>query len=281
MRPSASKNRRLSKSSDLQGRRVTIYDADDIVRMAEVGRKAAIILDEITPHVVVGVSTAELDRIIDGMMRDLGGVPATLGYKGYPASSCISINHVVNHGIPSERKRLANGDILNIDVTILIDGWHGDSSRMYLCGDKVPSKSRKLVDITYEAMMAGIAAVGPGQPMNAIGRAVETIVRSNRMSVVEDFVGHGVGNVFHDAPMVYHHYVASDTLTMEPGMIFTIEPMINAGKKDVKVLSDGWTAVTRDRSHSAQFEHSVVVTEAGCDILTLSPKGYTRPPYPV
>ncbi|MCR9255280.1 MAG: type I methionyl aminopeptidase [Alphaproteobacteria bacterium] len=271
----------MSHDVDLQGRRVTIYDADDIENMRSAGRKAATVLDEITPLVQAGVSTKKLNDLIDGFMRDLGGVPATLGYKGYPASSCISVNHVVNHGIPSETKILAESDIVNIDVTILDNGWHGDSSRMFLCGDKVPQKGRKLVDTTYDAMMAGIAAVAPGRPINVIGKAIESVAKPNRASIVESFVGHGVGLIFHDSPAVFNYYCERDTLTLEEGMIFTVEPMLNAGRKDVKILNDGWTAVTRDRSLSAQFEHSIVVTAKGCEILTLSPMGYTKPPYPV
>lgn len=275
------KQRALSKGVDLQRRRAPIYDQEDIAALRSVCQQSSAILDEIAPFIAPGVTTQALDDRIDTMMRDAGGVAATLGYKGYPASSCISVNHVVNHGIPSEAKRLQDGDIVNIDVTLLKDGWYGDNSRMYLVGDRCTVKAKKLVDITYQAMMAGIDQVRPGAELMEIGLAIQTIAHRAGFSVVEEYCGHGVGRAFHDAPMIMHYAVPTDRMRMEPGMVFTVEPMINAGKKGVKQLSDGWTVVTRDRSLSAQFEHTVVVTEDGHDILTLSPKGHTQPPYPL
>lgn len=232
----------------------------------------------ITDHVAPGVTTGELDQLCHDMTLANGATPAPLGYKGYPKSTCISINHVVCHGIPGERK-LLDGEIVNIDVTVILDGWYGDSSRMYLVGDKIPVKAKRLVDVTYDAMMLGIEAVKPGAHLGAIGHAIQTYAEGERFSVVRDFCGHGLGRVFHAAPSVLHYGRPTDGPMLEPGMFFTIEPMINAGKFAVKILEDGWTAVTRDRSLSAQFEHSIAVTETGYEIFTLSPKGYTKPPY--
>ncbi|HFA59462.1 MAG TPA: type I methionyl aminopeptidase [Rhodospirillales bacterium] len=247
--------------------------------MHRAGRLAAATLDHVTPHVRPGVTTGELDRIVDAFMREHGGVPATLGYRGYPKSCCISVNHVVNHGIPSDDKTLREGDIVNIDVTVILDGWYGDTSRMFLVGERVPVKARKLVEVTFEAMWAGIRAVRPGATLGDVGHAIQTVAERNRFSVVRDFVGHGLGRVFHDAPEVRHYGRPGEGLVLEPGMLFTIEPMINAGRPEVKILSDGWTTVTRDRSLSAQFEHTVGVTEDGVEVFTLSPKGWHKPPY--
>jgi len=264
---------------DEHGRRVILHDEVDFEGMRRAGRLAAETLDFIQPFVVPGVSTAELDRRMDEFMRAHGSVPATVGYKGYTKASCISVNHVVTHGVPAEDKRLAEGDIVNIDVTPLLDGWHGDTSRMFLVGERVGIKARKLVDVTYEAMMSGIAAVRTGAHLGDIGHAIQSIAEANRFSVVRDFVGHGVGQIFHDAPEVAHYGRAGKGMILRAGMIFTIEPMLNAGRPEVKVLADGWTAVTRDRSLSAQFEHSIGVTETGAEIFTLSPKGWHKPPY--
>jgi len=246
--------------------------------MHAAGRLAADILDRITDHVVPGATTEELDQLCHAWTLEGGATPAPLGYKGYPKSICTSINHVVCHGIPGDRK-LIEGEILNIDVTVILDGWHGDSSRMYLVGDKIAVKARKLVDVTYDCMMKGIEVVKPGVRLGAIGHAIQQYAESHRFSVVRDFCGHGLGRTFHAPPSVLHYGHPSEGPVLEPGMFFTIEPMINAGKHPVKILDDGWTAVTRDRSLSAQFEHSVAVTEDGVEIFTLSPRGYTRPPY--
>ena len=256
---------------------IKLYDADGFAGMRRAGRLAAEILDALAPHVVPGVSTDTLDRIVLDMTLAAGAVPATLGYRGYTHSSCISINHVVCHGIPSA-KTLKNGDIINVDVTPLLDGWHGDSSRMYLVGD-VGVKARRLVDVTDECLMLGIEAAKPGNRMGDIGHAIQVHAEKHRYGIVRDFCGHGVGRVFHDAPEVVHMGKPGTGPELKPGMIFTIEPMINIGRGDVKVLDDGWTAVTRDRSLSAQFEHSIGITEDGCEIFTTSPAGLHRPPY--
>ena len=268
----------LSAEADSYGRRVKLHGAEAFEGMRRAGKVAAETLDFIAPYVRPGVSTGELDRLLDGFMREQGSVAATIGYRGYRHASCISVNHVVTHGIPDDGKILAEGDILNIDVTPKLDGWHGDSSRMYVVGP--PSlKARRLIETTYEAMMAAIAAVRPGATLGDVGAAVEAVARRERFAPVEEFTGHGVGRVFHDAPEVLHTGRPGTGLQLEPGMIFTIEPMLNAGRRDVKVLPDGWTTVTRDRSLSAQFEHSVGVTADGVEIFTASPKGYQAPPY--
>lgn len=260
-------------------RAVPIHGEDGFAAMRRAGRLAALTLDHITPFVTAGVSTGELDRRINAFMREHGGIAATLGYKGYPKSCCISINHVVNHGIPSDDRRLRDGDIANIDVTVILDGWYGDTSRMYLIGDKVPVKARRLVDVTFECMWAGINTVRPGATLGDVGHAIQKLAEGERFSVVRDFVGHGVGRNFHEAPEVKHYGRPGEGLVLRPGMIFTIEPMINAGKMDVKILADGWTTVTKDREPSAQFEHTVGVTEDGVEVFTLSPGKLDRPPY--
>jgi methionyl aminopeptidase len=271
-------NRQSAQREPAHDPSVTIHGPDGFAAMRVAGRIAAENLDYITPFVQPGVTTAELDRLCEQFTRDRGGIPAPLGYKGYPASVCISINHVVCHGIPGDRK-LVDGDIVNIDVTPLVDGWHGDSSRMYLVGERIPLRARKLVDVTYDAMMRGIAAVRPGATLGDVGHAIQSFVEAQRFSVVRDFCGHGTGKIFHEAPSVLHYGRPGEGLILKPGMIFTIEPMVNSGRHEVKVLDDGWTAVTRDRSLSAQFEHTIGVTETGVEIFTLSPAGYTKPPY--
>ena len=263
---------RFSAQRDMTNRPIPLHDADGFAGMRKAGALAALTLDFIGGHVRPGISTGELDRLCDTFMRDHGSVAATIGYKGYQHASCISVNHVVTHGIPSDAKVLRDGDILNIDVTPLVDGWHGDSSRMFIAGE-ASVKARRLCDITYQALMLGIAEVKPGKTLGDVGHAIETLARKNRFSIVEDFCGHGVGRVFHDAPQVLHYGKPGSGVVLEPGMIFTIEPMLNAGKADVKILGDGWTTVTRDQSLSAQFEQSVGVTETGYEIFTPSPKG--------
>ena len=261
------------------GRAIPLHDEEGFAAMRRAGELAARTLDHVTPFVTPGVSTQELDDIIDAFMRDHDGVPATLGYRGYPKSSCISVNHVVNHGIPSAAKKLAKADIVNIDVTVILDGWYGDTSRMFIVGGKTGVKAQKLVDVTFESMWAGIHAVKPGATLGDVGHAVQTVAEAARCSVVRDFVGHGVGREFHEAPEVKHYGKPGTGVVLRPGMIFTIEPMINAGRHEVKILSDGWTTVTRDRSLSAQFEHTVGVTENGVEVFTHSPMGFERPPY--
>ncbi len=256
---------------------VKIHDRAEFDGMRRAGRLAAETLDFITPYVKPGVTTDELDRLCHDFVVERGGVSAPLNYRGFPKSICTSINHVVCHGIPGDRA-LIEGDIVNIDVTPIVDGWHGDSSRMYSVG-KIGVKARLLIDATYEAMMRGIAVVKPGATLGDIGHAIQDYVESKRLSVVRDFCGHGLGQVFHDAPTVLHFGRPGEGLVLREGMFFTIEPMVNAGRADTKILADGWTAVTRDKSLSAQFEHSIGVTADGYEIFTLSPLGLDKPPY--
>jgi methionyl aminopeptidase len=258
-------------------RRITIHASEDFAQMRAAGRLAAETLDMITPHVVPGVTTETLDRLCHDFIADHGAVPAPLNYRGFPKSICTSINHVVCHGIPGER-RLLDGDILNIDVTVVLDGWHGDTSRMFVAGTP-GTRARMLLDVTYESLLRGIASVRPGATLGDIGHAIQSYVESHRFSVVRDFCGHGIGRRFHEAPNILHFGRPGEGPELRPGMFFTIEPMVNAGRPEVKVLDDGWTAVTRDRSLSAQFEHMVGVTEDGCEVFTHSPAGYERPPY--
>ena len=257
---------------------IELHGAEGFAGMRAAGQLAAQTLDMITEHVVPGVTTEELDKLCHNFITKNGAIPAPLDYKGFPKSICTSINHVVCHGIPGERT-LVEGDILNIDVTVILNGWHGDTSRMYFVGDKIPVKARKLCDVTYDCLMAGIEVVKPGATLGDIGYAIQEVAHANRFSVVRDFCGHGLGRVFHAPPSVVHFGIPGEGAVLEPGMFFTIEPMINSGKYHTKILGDGWTAVTKDRSLSAQFEHSLAVTEDGFEIFTLSPKGFTRPPY--
>jgi methionyl aminopeptidase len=256
---------------------IRLYGPEGFAGMRAAGRLAAEILDTLAPLVLPGITTQEIDDIVHRMMLDAGAVPATLGYRGYTKSCCTSINHVVCHGIPGT-KALKDGDIVNIDVTPILDGWHGDTSRMYLVGN-VPIKAKRLVDVTYEALMRGIEAARPGNYLGDIGHAIQSFAESHRYGVVRDFCGHGLGQNFHEPPEVVHVGRPGTGPELKPGMIFTIEPMINIGKPATKVLEDGWTAVTRDRSLSAQFEHSIGITENGCEIFTKSPKGLDKPPY--
>ncbi len=256
---------------------IKVHGPDGFEGMRAAGKLAAEVLDALVPHVVPGVATGELDDLVRAHMLRGGAVPATLGYRGFTHSCCISINHVVCHGIPSDKK-LRDGDIVNIDVTTLLDGWHGDTSRMFLVGD-VPIKARRLVDVTYECLMLGIEKARPGNRMGDVAHAIQSFAEKHRYSVVRDFCGHGLGRLFHDAPEVVHMGKPGTGPELRPGMFFTIEPMINIGRFDVKMLEDGWTAVTRDKTLSAQFEHSIGITESGCEIFTASPAGLDRPPY--
>lgn len=258
---------------------IKIHTPEDYEGMRKSGKLASQTLDFITPYVKPGVTTGELDKLCHDFIIDHDAIPAPLNYRGFPKSICTSINHVVCHGIPAD-KVLKEGDIVNIDVTTILDGWYGDTSRMFPVG-KINVKAKKLIDVTYECMMLGIEQVKPGVHLNRIGHAIQTYAEARRYSVVRDFCGHGLGRVFHDAPNVMH-YADNQPDTgpvLKEGMFFTIEPMINAGKFDIKILSDGWTAVTRDRSLSAQFEHSIAVTKDGFEIFTLSEKGWDKPPY--
>jgi len=256
--------------------RIKLHGPADFEGMRKAGRLAAECLDMLTPHVVPGVVTDDLDRLAFEFVMDHGALPACLGYRGYTKTVCISPNHIVCHGIPGERV-LREGDIANIDVTVIVDGWHGDTSRMYGVG-KVAPRARRLVDVTYEALERGLAAVKPGARTGDIGHAIQAYVESMRCSVVRDFCGHGLGRVFHDAPNILHFGQPGTGELLRPGMFFTIEPMVNLGKHPVKLLSDGWTAVTRDKSLSAQCEHSIGVTETGVEVFTLSPTGQFKPP---
>jgi methionyl aminopeptidase len=260
-------------------REIAIHAKQDFEGMRAAGRLAAEVLDMITEHVRVGVTTDELDTLCHDFIVARRAVPASLGYRGFPKSTCISLNHVVCHGVPGPQ-RLADGDILNIDLAVIVDGWHGDSSRMYTAG-KISTKARLLIDVTYEAMMRGIAVVRPGATLGDIGHAIQSFVEPKRFSVVRDFCGHGLGRKYHDAPNVLHYGRTGTGIVLEPGMFLTIEPMVNTGRPEVKLLGDEWTAVTRDRGLSAQFEHSVGVTEDGVEVFTLSPREYTKPPYQV
>jgi methionyl aminopeptidase len=254
-------------------RRITIKSAADIEMARRAGRLAAEVLDMIAPHVVPGVTTEALDRIChEHIVQVQGVVPANIGYLGYPKTILTSVNQVVCHGIPSPTKILNNGDIVNIDVAIIKDGWFGDTSRMYFVG--TPSaEARRLVETTYEAMRAGIQQVRPGATLGDIGHAIQSVAHRERFSVVREYCGHGIGQAYHEAPDVLHYGRRGEGLRLEPGMVFTIEPMINAGKRDTRQLADGWTVVTKDRSLSAQWEHMVAVTPDGHEVLTVWPGG--------
>ena len=255
--------------------RIKIHGPEGFEGMRKAGRLAAECLDMLTPHVVPGALTDDLDRMAREYILDHGALPACLFYRGYAKTVCISPNHVVCHGIPGERA-LREGDIANIDVTVIVDGWHGDTCRMYPVGEINP-RAKRLIEVTYDAMELGLAQVKPGARFGDIGAAIQQYVEAQRCSVVRDFCGHGLGKVFHDSPNVLHFGQKGTQAELKPGMFFTVEPMVNLGKSQVKVLNDGWTAVTRDKSLSAQCEHSVGVTEAGVELFTASPKGLFRP----
>jgi methionyl aminopeptidase len=256
---------------------IKLHGPDAFAGMRKAGQLAAQALDLLVPLVKPGVTTQALDKLCFDFAMDHKAYPAPLGYRGFTKSICTSINHVVCHGIPDD-KPLRNGDIVNIDVTLIVDGWHGDSSRMYLVGD-VPRRAQRLVEVTYECLMRGIEVVRPGATTGDIGAAIQELAEGERCSVVRDFCGHGLGRLFHDEPNILHYGTWGEGIELHAGMFFTIEPMINLGRPQVKVLSDGWTAVTRDRSLSAQFEHTIGVTETGVEIFTLSPAGLHHPPY--
>jgi methionyl aminopeptidase len=257
--------------------KIKIHGPEAFEGMRRAGRTTAEALDMLTEHVRPGITTEALDELVFDFAMERGAVPAPLHYRGFPKSICTSLNHVVCHGIPGSRV-LKEGDIVNIDVTLIVDGWHGDSSRMYPVG-KISRAAERLITVTYESLMRGVAAVKPGGTTGDIGAAIQSYAEGERCSVVRDFCGHGLGRVFHDRPNILHYGHPGEGLKLKPGMFFTIEPMINLGKPHVKILSDGWTAVTRDRSLSAQFEHTVGVTEDGCEAFTVSPKGLHCPPY--
>lgn len=258
---------------------IRLHGPEAFAGMRKAGRLTAEALDMLVPMVQPGVTTDAIDRTVFEFAMDQKAFPATLYYHGYPRSCCTSINHVVCHGIPSD-KPLRDGDIVNIDVTLIVDGWHGDASRMYAVGD-VPRRAMRLIEVTHESLERGIAVVKPGVTLGAIGEAIQTYAEGERCSVVRDFCGHGLGQLFHDEPNILHYGRAGEGAVLKPGMFFTIEPMINLGRPHVKILADGWTAVTRDRSLSAQFEHTIGVTETGVEIFTRSPKGLDFPAEPV
>ncbi|WP_332716011.1 type I methionyl aminopeptidase [Pelagibacterium mangrovi] len=254
---------------------IPLHGEEGFEGMRKAGALTAQALDLLTPMVEPGVPSSKLDRFVYEFARDNGAIPATLNYRGYRYSSCISINHVVCHGMPSDRP-LREGDIANIDVTLIVDGWYGDSSRMYPVGE-ISRKAERLIEITYESLRLGIEAAQPGNTTGDIGAAIQRYAEGERASVVRDFVGHGVGRLFHDEPNIMHFGNPGTGVELKPGMIFTIEPMINLGRPQVKILNDGWTAVTRDRTLSAQCEHSIGITETGNEIFTLSPGGLFNP----
>lgn len=256
---------------------IRIHEPGDFAGMRKAGELAARILDEIAEDVFVGQTTSEIDRIITEKVELAGAVSATIGYKGYQHASCISVNHVVCHGIPGDKK-LKDGDILNIDVTVIVDGWFGDTSRMFVAGT-ISRKAERLIQVTHDSLMLGIEAARPGNTFGDIGAAIQTYVERQRMSVVRDFCGHGLGRVFHAPPNVLHYGRPGTGPRLEEGMFFTIEPMVNLGRPETKILADDWTAVTRDKSLSAQFEHSIGITATGCEIFTPSPANLFHPTF--
>lgn len=261
-------------------RGIPIHTKDDYEGMRRAGALAARVLDAMVEAVRPGITTDELNTMCHEMIVGSGAIPAPLGYRGFPKSICTSVNHVVCHGIPDGRK-LNKGDVVNIDVTVIVDGWHGDTSRMYFVGD-VPTKAKRLTQVTYDAMMLGIEQVRPGATTGDIGHAIQTYAEGQGFSVVREYCGHGLGKVFHTAPNILHFGKPGKGTILEEGMFFTIEPMINVGKPDTILnKTDGWTVTTRDKSLSAQFEHSLAVTSSGFEIFTLSPGGMHCPPYSV
>lgn len=259
--------------------KITIHTPEDFESMRKAGKLAAEVLDYITDFVRPGITTLELNDLCHAMIIEHNAIPAPLNYRGFPKSICTSVNHVVCHGIP-DGKKLQNGDIINIDVTVIVDGWHGDTSRMFYVGDIVPIKAKRLISVTYEAMMRGIEQVKPGATTGDIGYAIQSFVEKQKYSVVRDYCGHGLGKVFHTVPNIMHFGERGEGAVLKEGMFFTVEPMVNTGKHETRLSNlDGWTVTTRDRSLSAQFEHSLGVTATGYEIFTLSPKGMDCPPY--
>ena len=261
---------------------IRIYGHEAHDGMGKAGKLAGEVLDYITPFVKTGVSTGELDKLMHEFIVEHGAVPAPLNYRGFPNATCISINHVVCHGIPSFDRVLKATDTINIDTTVILDGWYGDTSRMYFADEsKAPIKANKLVQATYECLWRGIEMVKPGNTFGDIGHAIQEHAEEVGYGVVRDFVGHGIGRAFHESPNVFHFGKAASGATLKEGMMFTIEPMINVGNADTKVLADGWTSVTRDKSLSAQAEHTLIVTADGYKVFTESQVGLHQPPYKV
>ncbi len=269
-------NVEVSRAAGNTGK-IKLHGPDAFAGMRKAGQVAAEALDMLVAHVRPGVTTEHLDDLVVEFALERGAIPAPLNYRGFPKAICTSVNHVVCHGIPGP-KTLKEGDIVNIDVTLIVDGWHGDTSRMYPVG-RISRRAERLLEVTYNALWRGIEAVKPGNTTRDIGDAIETYAHSERCSVVREFCGHGLGRFFHDRPNILHYRDVEEGFKLQPGMFFTIEPMINLGKAPVKVLADGWTAVTRDRELSAQFEHTVAVTATGYEVFTHSPAGFDRPPY--
>jgi len=257
---------------------ITLYAPHTLDKMRAAGRLAAETLDYLTPFVKIGISTLELDTLAHDFIIQHNAIPAPLNYKGFPKSICTSINHVICHGIPDARVKLKSEDIINIDVTVILDGWYGDTSRMFYVG-KVKKKASRLVEVTFNALWKGIEAVKPGNTTGDIGFAIENYVKEFNYGIVRDFCGHGLGKKFHDNPGIMHYGKQGGGVKLVPGMYFTIEPMINTGTHRARILPDEWTAITADRGLSAQFEHSMAVTETGVEIFTKSPKGWDCPPY--
>ncbi len=258
---------------------IKIYSQEDFEGMRKASQMTAECLDALVPLVQPGVTTQDIDDFVFKFGKERGGVPATLNYRGFTKSCCTSINRVICHGIPDAKKKLKEGDIVNIDVTYIVDGWHGDSSRMYPVGKLKPA-AKRLIEVTHESLMRALEAAKPGNTTGDIGHAIQNYVESERCSVVRDFCGHGVGKLFHDMPNILHYGQKGTGIKLMPGMIFTIEPMVNLGRPDVRVLKDGWTAETKDKTLSAQFEHSIGITSTGCDIFTASPAGLFNPLHP-
>lgn len=267
----------LDEMARMDTRDITIHSAAGFDGMRKAGRLAAEVLDMLTGEVRVGVTTDHLNTLAHEMITAAGATPAPLNYRGFPKSICTSINHVVCHGIPGP-KALKDGDIVNIDVTVIVDGWHGDTSRMFWVG-KPSIKAKRLTELTYEATMRGIEQVKPGATTGDIGHAIQTFAEKHNYGVVRDYCGHGIGKVFHAAPNIMHYGKPGTGVELKEGMFFTVEPMINAGKHGTILQKDEWTVTTRDKSLSAQFEHSIAVTKSGYEIFTESPKGLHFPPY--
>jgi len=268
----------LEIKSNSKKEKINIYNKLNFKSMRKAGLLAAKTLDFVTKYVKPGITTERLNQLCHNFIIDNNATPAPLNYNGYPKSICTSVNHVVCHGIPS-KKILDTGDIINIDVTVILNGWYGDTSRMFIVGDKTNVKANKLIEITYECMMVAIKQIKPGLALGDIGYIIEKKASQNNFSVVKDFCGHGVGKEFHEPPSVLHYGSKGDGLKLKEGMIFTIEPMLNAGTNEIKILEDGWTAITKDRKLSAQFEHTIGITKNGYEIFTLSPKNFHKPPY--
>jgi methionyl aminopeptidase len=247
---------------------VTIKTPAEQAQMREAGRLAAEVLDMVGPHIVPGVTTDELNTLCHNYIVDVQrAIPAPLNYRGFPKSICTSVNHVVCHGIPGD-KRLKQGDIINVDITVIKDGWHGDTSRMFAVG-KINPAAQRLIEITHEAMWIGIRRIRPGARLGDLGAAIQSFVEGEHLSVVREYCGHGIGRIFHEDPQVLHYGEPGTGMELKSGMIFTVEPMVNVGKRHVRLLGDGWTVVTKDRSLSAQWEHTVLVTDTGYEVLTL------------